>query len=175
MVPVEEVPETSSNAGEALQGRMLLAIENMMKEMAQHRVEMATQRNENSGRQAEVTPPSVQPETSSKASGTSMTDKLAKFKKFAPKPFKEAETPEEAEEWLKELEGILENLKTEEEDKVPFAEFLLQGDARDWWIMEREHFKGETLTWKDFKEIFFRNFFPTSVCEQKEQEFLYLK
>ena len=50
VVPVEEVPETSSNAGEALQGKMLLAIENMMKEMDQHRVKMATQRNKNSGR-----------------------------------------------------------------------------------------------------------------------------
>ena len=75
---------------------------------------MAAQRNGDSGRQAEITPPSVQPETSSKASGTNMTDKLAKFKKFAPKPFKEAGTLEEAEEWLKELEGILENLQTEE-------------------------------------------------------------
>ena len=47
--PVVEVPETSSNAGEALQGRMLLAIESMMKEMAQHRVEMEAQRNRDSG------------------------------------------------------------------------------------------------------------------------------
>ena len=125
VVPVEEVLEIFSNAGEALQGRMLLAIENMMKEMAQHRAEMAAQRNGDSGRQTEVTPLSVQPETSSKASGVSMIEKLAKFKKFAPKPLKETETPEEVEEWLKELEGILENLKTEEEDWVPFAEFLL--------------------------------------------------
>ena len=29
-----DIPETSKNAGEALQGRMLIAIENMMKEMA---------------------------------------------------------------------------------------------------------------------------------------------
>ena len=122
---MEEVRETSSNSGEALQGRMLLAIENMMKEMAQHRVKMATQRNENSGHQAEVTPSSAQPETSSKATSISMTDKLAKFKKFAPIPFKEAQNPTEAEEWLEELEGTLEVLKTEEEDKIPFTEYLL--------------------------------------------------
>ena len=134
--PAVDMSETSTNAGEALQSRMLLAIENIMKEMAQHRAEMEAQRNSNNGQPA-VTPPSVQPDTSTRVSGMSMIEKLAKFKKFAPKPFKGAETPEEAEEWLKELEGIMDNLKTEEEDKVPFAEFLLQGDARDWWVMER--------------------------------------
>ena len=77
--PAVEVPETSSDKGEALQGRMLLAIEGMMKEMAQHRVEMAAQRNGNRERQTEVTPPPTQLESSSKASGASMTDKLAKF------------------------------------------------------------------------------------------------
>ena len=144
--PAVEIPETSSNAGEALQERMLIAIEGMMKEMAQHRVEMAAQRNNDSGRQAEDNPPFAQPEASSKASGASIIDKLTKFKKFTPTPFKEAETPEEAEEWLKELKGILETLKTDEEDKVPFAEFILQGEAREWWKMERENFKRETLT-----------------------------
>ena len=85
-----EVPETSSNAREALQGRMLLAIEGMMKEMAQHRIEMEAQRNKNNRCQAEATPSSDQPKTSSKKNGRSMTDKLAKFKKFAPPSFKEA-------------------------------------------------------------------------------------
>ena len=78
--PAVEVLETSSDNGEASQGRMLLAIEGMMKEMAQHRVEMAAQRNDDNRRQTEVTPPSAQPESSSKASVASMTDKLAKFK-----------------------------------------------------------------------------------------------
>ena len=100
---------------------------------------------------------------------------MVKFKKFAPTPFKEAKTPEEAEEWLNELEGILETLKTEEEDKVSFAEFLLQGEAREWWKIEKINFKDVTLNWKDFRKIFLSGYFSTSVCEQKEQEFLYLK
>ena len=54
-----------------------------------------------------------------------MIDKLTKFKKFAPPTFKEAKTLAEAEEWLNELEIILEVLKTEEEDKIFFTEFLL--------------------------------------------------
>ena len=130
--PAVEVTETSNNAGEALQGRMLIAMENMMKEMAQHRAEMTAQRNENSGRQAEDTPPFAQPEAPSRTPGASMTDKLAKFKKFVPTSFKESQNPNEIEEWLEELEGTLEVLKTEEEDKIPFTEYLLQGEARIW-------------------------------------------
>ena len=54
-----------------------------------------------------------------------MIDKLAKFKKFAPSSFNEAKKPEEAEVWLEELERILVVLKTDKEDMVPFAKFLL--------------------------------------------------
>ena len=85
----EESSDTASKLGEPTQGEMLIAMQNMMKEMAQHRVEMAAQRNGDSGRQAEDTPPFAQPEAFSKATGISMIDKLAKFKKFAPTPFKE--------------------------------------------------------------------------------------
>ena len=70
---------------------------------------------------------SSQPDTSIKAS---TIQKLSKFKKFAPKPFKEAKTPNEAEELLEELESVLEALHTEEEDNMIFTEFLLQGEAR---------------------------------------------
>ena len=122
-------------------------------------------------RHIKANPSSNQPEPSNKISGQSMTDKLVKFKKFAPTSFKEAKMPGEAEEWLNELEGILETLKTEEEDMVSFAKFLLQDEAREWWKIEKANFKGVTLTWKDFREIFLFCYFPTSVCEQKEQEF----
>ena len=59
--------------------------------------------------------------------------KLARFKKCAPQPFTEANIPNEAKEWLKGLETILEALQTEEKDKMIYTEFLLQGGARLWW------------------------------------------
>ena len=126
-----EIPANSNNMeGMPLQGELLLAIRDAMKEIAQHRAEMSAQKNAEERRHTEANPAPNQPELSDKISGQSMTDKLVKFKKFAPNPFKEAKTPEKAEEWLNELEGILKTLKTEEEDKVSFAEFLLQGEAR---------------------------------------------
>ena len=99
-----EMPENSNNMGETPQGELLLAIREVMKEINQHRVEMTTQLNSVNGcqteptptsqtepnpyRQAEATPPLVQPELASKTTEKSMTDKLAKFKKFAPTPLK---------------------------------------------------------------------------------------
>ena len=125
--------------------------------MAQHRIEMVAQRNVDNGRQNEVTPPVAQPEAPSKVAVANMIDKLAKFKKFAPTPFREAKTPEEAEAWLSELERIMTTLRTEEEDMIPYAEFLLQGEASEWWKIEKENFKDANLNWKDFREMFLHN------------------
>ena len=69
----------------------------------------------------------------------------------------------------------MEVLKTKEEDKISFAKFLLRDEAREWWNMEKINHKGATLTWKDFREIFLRYYFSTSIYDKKEQEFLYLK
>ena len=66
-------------------------------------------------------------------------------------------------------------LKTDKEDMVPFAKFLLQEEASEWWKVAKANFKDTEPTWKDFHEMFLHNYFPTSVWEQKEQEFLYLK
>jgi len=185
---VTKTPEATSNVGETLQGNLLLAMQDVMAAIKQHREEMATMKNMDFGRQiettiplepvepqGEATPQSIRTESSQEMSRPSFTKRLTSFKKFAPPVFTEEKTPAEAEEWLNTLEGILETMKTDEEDKVPFVEFLLQGEAREWWKMEKANFKGTNLTWKDFRDIFLSSYFSTSVCEQKEQEFLYLK
>ena len=122
-------------------------MKDMMQLIAQHREEMSKHYE---GQQNNVTTPPTQPEASSKASGETTIKKLIKFKKFAPKNFKKAATPNEAEEWLEELEAILEALWTEEEDKMLCMEFLLQGEARLWWKMEKEKKLGEDHSWKEF-------------------------
>ena len=51
----DEISNTASNVGEPTQGDMLLAIQNMMKEIEQHRKEMAIQKSATSERQSEHT------------------------------------------------------------------------------------------------------------------------
>ena len=119
---------------------LLNAMKDMMQMIVQHREEMS---KHSEGHQNTVNSPPSQPEASSKVNGETAMQKLSKFKKFAPKPFKEAVVSNEAEEWLEELEVVLEALRTEEEDKMIFTEFLLQGEARLWWKMEKEKKAGE--------------------------------
>ena len=69
---------------------------------------------------------------------------------------------------------MLEALHTEEEDKMIFTEFLLQGEARLWWKMEKDKKEGKYHLWKEFQELFLRRYFPISVHERKRKEFLYL-
>ena len=92
----------------------------------------------------------------SQATKESAIQKLSRFRKFAPLPFKEAKDSDEADEWLDELEGVLEILKTEEEDKMMFTEFLLQGEVRLWWNMEKKKQEGKEYSWKDFQKNFLR-------------------
>ena len=108
---------------------LMSTMKDMMQLIAQHREEMS---KHSEGQHNNVTTPPTQPKAPSKASGETAIKKLKKFKKFAPKTFKEAATPNEAEEWLEELEAILEALRMEEEDKMLYTEFLLQGEARLW-------------------------------------------
>ena len=108
---------------------LMSTIKDMMQMIAQHREEMS---KHSEGQQNNATTPSSQLEASSKASGETAIKKMTKFKKFALKNFKEVATPNEAEEWLEELESVLEALRTEEEDKMLCTEFLLQCEASLW-------------------------------------------
>ena len=116
----EDVPFTSDE------------IRDMRRMMQRHREDQSRQSNN-----VASPPPSSQTDITGKAPETAI-QKLSQFKKFTPKPFKGATTPTEAEEWLEELETILDALRTEDEDKMIFTEFLLHGEARQWWKNERE-------------------------------------
>ena len=97
--PETEIPTDSNNMDRMpLQGELLLAIRDTMKEIAQHRAEMLAHKNAEDGRHTEANPSPNQLEPSNKVSRQSMIDKLVKFKKFASTPFKEAKTSEEVEE-----------------------------------------------------------------------------
>ena len=107
----------------------MFAMKDMTQMISQHSEEMS---KHSEGQHNTITSPLSQPEASSKITGETAMQKLSKFKKFFPKTFKEVVTPNEVEEWLEELEAVLEALRTKEEDKIIFTEFLLQGEARLW-------------------------------------------
>ena len=73
--------------------------------------------------------------------------KLSRFKKFSPPTFQEAKTPMEAEDWLEKLKKILDLLQADDNDRVMFAEFLLEAEASTWWKMEKRRLEGSIPIW----------------------------
>ena len=81
----------------------------------------------------------------------------------------------EAEDWLDKLKKIMDLLQAEDNDRIMFIEFLLEGETSNWWKMEKRRPERNKVTWENFQRIFLRHYFPKIVCEQKEQEFMFLK
>ena len=56
-----------------------------------------------------------------------------------------------------------------------YVEFLLEGEARNWWKVEKRMIVKDKVNWETFQQVFLRHYFPESICDQKEQEFMLLK
>ena len=122
--------------------------EGMKDLIAQHREEMSVFRQEHSERRQMTSMP---PTSHSQQSVVpDLMKKMANFYKFAPPPFEGAKTPLEAEKWFNKLEKVLETVKCEDKDRIPFAEFLLEGDAESWWMMEKRKLGLEKVNWENF-------------------------
>ncbi|KAL2454376.1 Retrotrans gag domain-containing protein [Abeliophyllum distichum] len=72
---------------------------------------------------------------------------------------------------------VLSVMSCTEQEKVTFPAYMLQEDAYDWWLMvQRQHEKDtRPFTWKMFMEAFNNKYFPKSIRQQKEREFLKLE
>ena len=67
-------------------------------------------------------------------------------------------------------------LNCSETQKVVFATFMLGGKAEHWWRMEKRLLESqEPLEWENFKDVFFKKYFPRSVHRQKESKFIRLR
>lgn len=73
-----------------------------------------------------------------------------------------------AEEWLEQIEIILNTLMVKEDEiRILLATYQVAGEARRWWLLESESHLDTTKTWKQFKELFFAKYFPPVVRETK--------
>ena len=124
---------------EELKGVIAQQTQEMKDLMLKHQEEMENLRHQQrlEERQAAADPVTSQEQSHQEANEQSMIQKFAKFQKFAPPHFKEAKSLMEAEEWLDKLEKVIELLQPKEEDKMIFTDFLLEGEARTWWKMDK--------------------------------------
>ena len=101
---------------------------------------------------------------------------FGQFKKLNPSAFKGEFDPIVVESWTLDLEKYFNILNFSKTQKVVFATFMLSVEAEHWWRMEKRLLGNEEpLVWDNFKEVFFKKYFPRSVRRQKESEFIQLK
>ncbi|KAG6473219.1 hypothetical protein ZIOFF_067132 [Zingiber officinale] len=97
------------------------------------------------------------------------------FRELGPTEFKGTTDPIVAEGWIRSLETIFDFMQLTDADKVRCAIFMLRDDARVWWEGVRLTVDLTTLTWADFKEIFYGKYFTVDNRTRLAREFLELR
>nr|GEZ22693.1 hypothetical protein [Tanacetum cinerariifolium] len=92
-----------------------------------------------------------------------------------PRSFSSVTTPVDAKNWIAHIEKLFEVLGCANEFKARLASYKLEGDALSWWKAFKQAKGGKayvaTLSWKDFCEIFFLQYFPMSEQQKYEREY----
>ena len=59
--------------------------------------------------------------------------------------------------------------------RIRLATFQLEGESHIWWDWVKVSRDPETMTWREFQDLFMDKFFPASARHAKAREFLELK
>nr|GFA07054.1 hypothetical protein [Tanacetum cinerariifolium] len=87
---------------------------------------------------------------------------LERFNKQKPRSFEKATAPVDAENWIYHMEKIFNVMGCEDAFKTRFAVYKFEGIALAWLI---------TVTWAEFKKLFFLLFFPRAEQERLKREY----
>nr|GFB52689.1 hypothetical protein [Tanacetum cinerariifolium] len=97
------------------------------------------------------------------------------FKKQKPHSFKKATAPVDAENWISHMEKIFDVMGCEDAFKTRLAVYKFEGNALAWWKAYKQAKGGDawliTVTWADFKKLFFLQFFPRAEQERLKREY----
>ncbi|XP_022149799.1 uncharacterized protein LOC111018145 [Momordica charantia] len=99
------------------------------------------------------------------------------FKRYGPLTFDvESERATAAEEWIRELEALYTYLGCEDQFKVKGAVLMLRGEALNLWdsIAVAEDHANVPIPWTRFKDLLYDYYYPETVKDMKEAEFLHL-
>nr|GEV81082.1 putative reverse transcriptase domain-containing protein [Tanacetum cinerariifolium] len=100
---------------------------------------------------------------------------LERFGKQKPRSFSSATSPVDVENWIAHIEKLFEVLGCADEFKARLASHKFEGDALNWWKAFKQAKGGEayvvTLSWKDFREAFFLQYFLRSEQQKYVREY----
>ena len=84
--------------------------------------------------------------------------------------------PMVADHWFRQVERILKAMEiTSDAMRIRLSTFKLEGESHVWWDWIKVSRDPETMTWREFRELFKSKFFPASTRHAKAWEFLELK
>nr|GEZ49125.1 hypothetical protein [Tanacetum cinerariifolium] len=100
---------------------------------------------------------------------------IERFNKQKPHSFEKATTPVDAENWISHMEKIFDVMDCEDAFKTRLAVYKFEGNALAWWKAYKQAKGGDawliTVTWADFKKLFFLQFFPRAEQERLKREY----
>jgi len=101
---------------------------------------------------------------------------LEDFLQHHPSRFDGKTSPDEADQWMRDMERIYDAKRCPTENRLAYSEYLLAGEAVHWWSSMKMMLEDsrETVTWELFKKKFYAEYFPDSVRYAKEVKFLQL-
>ncbi|XP_038974763.1 uncharacterized protein LOC120106008 [Phoenix dactylifera] len=97
-----------------------------------------------------------------------------RFRRLNPPVFDGGPDPIAAETWIRDMEKMFQALQFPEETKVRLAIPQLKGSAEFWWTTMETAYPASRITWRDFTRLFYAEYFPDSVNQMKQDEFLTL-
>ena len=99
---------------------------------------------------------------------------VADFRRLNPREFSGNEDLLESEQWITDVENLLEVANVPATDYVKVVRVQLTDVARTWWLAEVAKTQAPH-TWKQFSDGFFKRFFPESAQKDLEERFIALK
>ncbi|XP_017405391.1 uncharacterized protein LOC108318911 [Vigna angularis] len=101
---------------------------------------------------------------------------LESFLQHHPAKFNGKCLPDEADQWLRDMERIYNVKRCPDDNRLAFTEYLLTGEASHWWTSMKMILADaqSPISWEVFRSKFYEEYFPDSVRFVKEVEFLQL-
>nr|GFA09418.1 hypothetical protein [Tanacetum cinerariifolium] len=96
------------------------------------------------------------------------------FNKQKPRSFEKATAPVDAENWISHMKKIFDVMGCEDVFKTRLAVYKFEGNALAWWKAYKQAKGGDvwliTMTWAEFKKLFFLHIFPRAEQERLKRE-----
>ncbi|XP_028091633.1 uncharacterized protein LOC114291951 [Camellia sinensis] len=97
---------------------------------------------------------------------------FSEFRKQRPPKFTGVPDPKVAENWLRQIEKMLDTKGiTEAANRIALAVFELDEEVDHWWELIKNTRDMVSLSWNQFRKLFLNKYFPSTVRREQVKEF----